>query len=151
MKVVLQRVSSASIDADGKPVGAIGAGLCLYVGVAVGDGEESAKRLAKKISELRIFEDEAGKMNLSAVSVGAEILSVSNFTLCADCVHGHRPSFAGFSERPERAQVLYEVFCKALEECGLRVVRGVFGADMRIRQVNEGPVTIVLDAGDISR
>ena len=148
MKALIQRVRCASLTAEGAPVCTIGRGLCVYLGVAAGDGESCGEKLAAKIAKLRIFEDESGKLNRSALDCGAEILAVSNFTLCADCLHGNRPSFAGFSEAPERADDLYRKFCEGLERLGLKVCRGVFGADMQVEQVCDGPVNIVLDSAD---
>lgn len=145
MNAVIQRVASARLWAEGRLVNEIGQGLCVYLGVRAGDGEEEAAALAGKIAALRVFEDEAGKLNFSALSLGLEVLVVSNFTLCADCRHGNRPSFSQ-AERPERAEALYERFCAVLTAAGVEVKRGVFGADMRIEQVNDGPVTIVLSA-----
>ena len=143
MKAVIQRVSRAMLRTDGKTVSQIGAGFCIYLGVEKGDSAAEADALARKIAKLRIFEDEAGKLNRSALDCGFEALVISNFTLCADCSHGNRPSFAG-AEAPEAANALYERFCEVLAEAGLRTARGVFGADMEIEQINDGPVTIVL-------
>ena len=143
MKAVVQRVSRAVLRVDDEIVSEIGAGLCVYLGVEKGDSPAQADALAKKIAKLRIFEDEAGKLNRSALDCGFEVLAISNFTLCADCAHGNRPSFTG-AEAPEPANALYIRFCEELAGQGIRVLRGVFGADMRIEQVNDGPVTIVL-------
>jgi D-tyrosyl-tRNA(Tyr) deacylase len=126
------------------PGGAIGAGLCVLLGVAEADGEAEAERLAGKVARLRIFENEEGKFDRSLLDVGGEALVVSQFTLIADTTKGNRPSFAGAS-RPEQAEPLYERFCAALEAAGVRVERGVFGARMAVELVNDGPVTIVLD------
>lgn len=144
MKVVIQRVSSAKLSVEGELISEIGRGLVVYFGVAEGDYAESAAILAAKISKLRIFEDGAGKMNLSISDEGGEILSVSQFTLLADTSRGNRPSFTG-AEKPERAKQIYEFFCEELERLGVKVKRGIFGADMKIEQVNEGPVTIILE------
>ena len=145
MKVVIQRVSSAKLSVEGELISEIGRGLVVYFGVSLGDYAESAAILAAKISKLRIFEDGAGKMNLSISDEGGEILSVSQFTLLADTSRGNRPSFTG-AEKPDRAKQIYEFFCEELERLGVKVKRGIFGADMKIEQVNEGPVTIILEA-----
>lgn len=143
VKAVVQRVSRATLRVNGETVSEIDVGLCVYLGVERGDLPAQADALAKKIAKLRIFEDEAGKLNRSALDCGLEVLAISNFTLCADCAHGNRPSFIG-AEAPESANALYVRFCEELSGLGIRVSRGVFGADMKIEQVNDGPVTIVL-------
>ena len=130
---------------EGAPVAEIGPGLCILVGVADEDGEEEAARLAAKISRLRIFENDAGKFDRSLLDTGGAALAVSQFTLIADTAKGNRPSFS-HAARPERAEPVYEAFCAALEEEGVGVERGVFGAHMQVELVNDGPVTIVLDA-----
>jgi D-tyrosyl-tRNA(Tyr) deacylase len=119
--------------------------VCVLLGVAAVDSAGQAERLATKIPRLRIFENEHGKFDRSLLDVGGEALVVSQFTLIADTAKGNRPSFVA-AARPEHAQPLYEVFCEALEHEGVRVARGVFGARMQVELVNEGPVTIVLDA-----
>ena len=144
MKLVVQRVKSTRLEVDGELISEIGKGLAIYVGVGVGDQEEEANRLAEKLVKLRIFEDENGKMNLSIKDVGGEILSISQFTLYADVSHGNRPGFSG-AERPERAKELYDYFSRKVEEQGVTVKKGVFGADMQILQHNDGPVTIIYD------
>ncbi len=144
MKAVVQRVKNASLSVDGKLISEIGVGLAVYFGVEVGDREESADYLAKKIYNLRIFEDENGKMNRSVKDVKGEILLISQFTLCADASGGNRPSFAQ-AEKPERANILYEYEAMSLKELGAVVKKGVFGADMQIDQHNDGPVTILLE------
>ena len=144
MKLVVQRVKSTRLEVDGELISEIRKGLAIYVGVGVGDQEEEANRLAEKIVKLRIFEDENGKMNLSIKDVGGEILSISQFTLYADVSHGNRPGFSG-AERPERAKELYDYFSRKVEELGVTVKKGVFGADMQILQHNDGPVTIIYD------
>ncbi|MFA6947824.1 MAG: D-aminoacyl-tRNA deacylase [Eubacteriales bacterium] len=143
MTAVIQRVSSASVTADGDDRGSIGRGLCILLGVAVGDTDEDARLLADKIVRMRIFEDENGKMNLSPESVGGAYLIVSNFTLCADCRHGSRPDFFG-AARPDDAKRLYEYFISLVWDSGGDIVTGVFGADMKLSLINDGPVTIVL-------
>lgn len=144
MKAVVQRVLRAKLSADGKPVSGIAAGLAVYLGVAAGDTEKQAGAAARKIANLRIFEDGAGKMNLSALALCREILLISQFTLLADCSRGHRPGFE-HAEKPERARQLYEYTAEQLRSQGLSVKTGVFGADMKIEQLNDGPVTILLD------
>ena len=144
MKAVVQRVKKTTLSVDGNLISEIPFGLVAFLGVKVGDEQASAEYLMKKIANLRIFEDENGKMNLSVKDVGGEVLLVSQFTLYGDASHGNRPSFT-LAERPERANALYERAIKALEEQGVVVKRGVFGADMKIEQFNDGPVTILLE------
>ena len=136
----MQRVSSARVT----PGGEIGSGLCVLVGIAEGDTNADAVRLAAKVARLRIFENEDGKFDRSLLDVGGEALVVSQFTLIADTEKGNRPSFAG-AARPEQAEPLYKHFCAALAELGVEVARGVFGARMAVELVNDGPVTIVLE------
>jgi len=140
MRAVVQRVSSARVT----PGGAIGAGLCVLLGVAEGDEEADSERLAGKVARLRVFENEDGKLDRSVLDTGGAALVVSQFTLIADTAKGNRPSFAG-AARPEVAEALYERFCAALRELGIAVETGVFGMRMRVELVNDGPVTIVLD------
>ena len=142
MKLVVQRVKETRLEVDGKVISAIEKGLAIYVGVAVGDSEKDADRLAEKVVKLRIFEDENGKMNLSVTDIGGEILAISQFTLLADVSHGNRPGFSG-AERPEKANALCEYFCQKVASLGVVVKKGVFGADMHIYQHNDGPVTII--------
>lgn len=144
MRAVLQRVREASVSVDGEPIARCGRGLLVLLGVAVGDDPDRARRLAAKVAELRIFEDEHGRFDRSLLDVGGEALVVSQFTLLADARKGRRPSFAAAAPA-EVAEPLYEAFCTALEERGVRVARGVFGARMQVLLVNDGPVTIVLD------
>ncbi len=144
MKFVAQRVLRASLSADGQLVSEIGRGLVVYFGVRAGDGEEQAKKCAEKIAALRVFADGAGKMNLSVRDVGGEVLFVSQFTLYGDAHKGNRPSFTE-AERPARANELYAFCAETLAAEGVPVKRGVFGADMRIEQTNDGPVTIVYE------
>ena len=148
MRIVIQRVSSSRVSANGKTIGEIGAGLCLLVGVAPGDDERTAARAASKIANLRIFEDSDGKMNRSLLDVGGEVLAISQFTLFADCRKGRRPSFIGAAE-PSLANALYESLADSLRETGVSVKTGIFGAEMKVDIVNEGPVTIILDTADI--
>jgi D-tyrosyl-tRNA(Tyr) deacylase len=145
MKVVLQRVSEARVTVDEQVVGEIGAGLMLLVGVGQEDTEQDLVWMADKLAGLRIFEDEAGKMNLSVEDVKGAILSVSQFTLYGDCRKGKRPNFMG-AARPELAESYYEQFNERLRSRGLRVETGRFGAMMDVSLVNDGPVTLILDS-----
>ena len=144
MKFVAQRILAASLTVNGQPVSEIGRGLIVYFGVRSGDSEAQAKKCAEKIAALRVFEDEAGKMNRSVKDIGGEVLLVSQFTLYGDASHGNRPSFT-LAERPERANALYELAVSELKLLGVPVKTGVFGADMRIEQINNGPVTIIYE------
>lgn len=149
MKAVIQRVLNSDVKVDGQTVGEINKGLMLLLGVWQGDTKEDADKLIKKIPQLRIFEDENEKMNLSCLDVGGEILVVSQFTLCADCSHGRRPSFTQ-SAPPDEANALYEYFVDELKKAGAsRVETGVFGADMKVSILNDGPVTIILDSKEL--
>ena len=144
MKAVIQRVGKTSLKVDGKLISEIPFGLEVYLGVKCGDTALQADAVAKKISKLRIFEDNNGKMNLSVADVGGEILLISQFTLYGDCSHGNRPSFIE-AERPQSAERLYELTAEKLRETGIAVKTGVFGADMKIEQFNDGPVTIIYE------
>ena len=144
MRAVVQRVSRAQVLVTGEVRGEIGRGLCVLVGIADDDGEEDAVRLAGRVARLRIFENEAGRVDRSLVEVGGEALVVSQFTLIADTAKGNRPSF-GHAAPPERAEPLYGRFCDALRELGVPVATGAFGARMALEIVNDGPVTIVLE------
>ena len=145
MRIVLQRVSEASVTVEGEVVSEIGSGLLLLVGVAAGDGEAQADWLAEKVAGLRIFSDEEGKMNLSVRDVGGEVLAVSQFTLLADTRKGKRPSFVRAAP-PEEAEPLFDHFCERLRASGVGTVEtGSFGAMMEVTLVNDGPVTIVLE------
>ena len=145
MRAVVQRVTSSKVSVDGKIVGEIGKGFNVLLGVVEGDTDEQAILLAGKIARLRVFEDENGKMNLSVNDAGGEILAISQFTLCADCKKGNRPSFT-LSAAPDEANRLYELFCSELSANGVRnVEKGIFGADMAVDIANDGPVTIMLD------
>ena len=146
MKAVVQRVTHASVAVGGEVVGRIGQGLVVLVGVAKGDTETEAKFLAEKTANLRIFSDEAGKFNLSALDILCEILVISQFTLLADARKGRRPSFTEAAS-PEVAEPLVERFSGLLRSHGLKVETGQFGAHMLVELVNDGPVTIVLDTG----
>lgn len=145
MKAVIQRVENASVTVGGRETGSCKNGFLVLVGAAQGDTADDALILAKKTVSLRVFSDSDGKMNRSIADVGGEILAVSQFTLCADVKKGNRPSFTGALE-PEKAKELYEIYCKELEKLGVRkVATGIFGADMKVSLVNDGPVTILFD------
>ena len=144
MKVVLQIVEEANVKIDNKIVGEIKKGFLLLVGVFQGDNDENAIKLAEKISKLRIFEDENGKTNLSLRDVNGSILSVSQFTLCADTSKGNRPSFVDSAKR-EDAIRLYNLFNEELRKYGFEVQTGEFGADMKVSLINDGPFTLVME------
>ena len=144
MRAVLQRVRSASVTVNGDRISAIGRGLLILLGVTAEDDAKAAARLAEKAAALRIFEDQAGKMNLSVRDVGGEALVVSQFTLYADCKKGRRPSFMNAAS-PDEARELYERFCELVSGLGVPTRRGQFGAKMIVSLENDGPVTIVLD------
>ena len=145
MRAVVQRVKYTKLEVDGELISEIPFGLTVFLGVKTGDTEKQADFLMKKISALRVFEDENGKKNLSVKDVGGEVLLVSQFTLYGDATKGNRPSYT-LAERPEKAEPLYEYAIGALKEQGIVVKKGVFGADMKISQLNDGPVTIVMDS-----
>ena len=145
MKAVIQRVSRAEVCVDGEVVGKIGEGYLILVGVMNGDTINEAQLLARKTANLRIFTDENDKMNRSILDIDGEVLAVSQFTLCSDVHKGNRPSFIE-SAPPQEANALYEAFCSALSENGVRKVeKGVFGAHMEVSLLNNGPVTILYD------
>ncbi|HML99106.1 MAG TPA: D-aminoacyl-tRNA deacylase [Tepidiformaceae bacterium] len=150
MRLVVQRVSSAWVAVQGRRVAGIGPGLLVLAGIATGDSPAIVERLARRVAEVRIFEDGAGKMNLSAVDTGAEVLCVSQFTLYGDMRRGRRPSFDRAAPGPV-AQPLFDRFCESIEHTGLRCARGVFGAEMEVGLVNDGPVTLVLDSEELER
>jgi D-tyrosyl-tRNA(Tyr) deacylase len=150
MRVVIQRVSRASVTVDGETVGAIRNGLLVLVGVAAGDTEDEARRLGRKCAEMRLFSDAEGRFNLSLIDTGGEALVVSQFTLLADVRRGRRPSFAG-AAAPDVAEPLVEAFAETMRVVGVRVETGRFGARMQVELVNEGPVTIVVDSGELDR
>lgn len=151
MRAVLQRVSNAQVEVDGQVVSSISQGFLILLGVEATDDKKDATALAKKIAGLRIFTDENDKMNLSLSDVDGEILVVSNFTLCADCRKGRRPNFER-AARGEAANSLYEFFCETLLSEGVRNVgKGVFGADMKVSLLNDGPVTIIIDSSELSK
>ena len=145
MIAVLQRVHRAAVSVDGEICGRCNKGLVILLGVGVDDNEEDARLLAEKIANLRIFSDENGKMNLSGISVGAEALVISNFTLHANYSHGHRPDYLA-AARPEQAEPLYLHFAALLAQKLPSVERGIFGADMKVDLEGDGPVTIVMDS-----
>ncbi len=144
MKAVVQRVKNTSLRVNGELISEISFGLIVYFGVKKGDTLENADYLANKIAKLRVFEDENGKMNKSVLDVGGEIMSVSQFTLYGDVSHGNRPSFIE-AEVPDVAIKIYDYFCEKLENYGVSVKKGLFGADMKISQLSDGPVTIIYD------
>ena len=145
MRCVLQRVSRASVAVDGEITGKIGKGLLVLLGVCDDDTDEDLNYMADKVSGLRIFEDENEKMNLSVSDIGGEILVVSQFTLFGDCRKGKRPSFTA-AGRPDYANEMYEKFMEILEDKGFNVQHGIFGADMKVDLLNDGPVTMLLDS-----
>ena len=144
MKLVIQRVKNAQVDVEGKTVGKIDKGFLVLLGVTHTDTKEIADYLVKKLCNLRVFEDENQKMNLGLKDVNGELLIVSQFTLYADCTGGNRPSFIN-AAKPDQANELYEYFCQKCEETGIHVQKGIFGADMKISLLNDGPVTIIIE------
>ena len=151
MKAILQRVKFAKVEVDGEVVGESGNGFLVLLGVAREDDQREAEVLADKIAGLRVFTDENDKMNLSLAEIGGEVLVISNFTLCADCSHGRRPSFIA-AARPEQAEPLYENFSQRLRDAGVKkVAQGIFGADMAVSLLNDGPVTIDINSKDLKR
>jgi D-tyrosyl-tRNA(Tyr) deacylase len=145
MKVLIQRVKHASVTIDKNLYSTIGAGILAFIGIEKGDTSEKVEKLSRKISDLRIFPDEQGKMNKSVKDINGEMLIVSQFTLCGDCKKGTRPSFDK-SEVPERAKELYEEFIKNIKSYNIPLATGVFGAKMEIDLLNDGPVTFILEA-----
>lgn len=148
MRALVQRVAHAKVEVDGDTVGEIGQGLLIFLGVTETDSETEARYLAQKISKLRIFNDDAGKMNLSVRDVGGAALAVSQFTLYADAKKGNRPSYV-HAAPPDHADPLFERFKTLLAETGLDVASGVFAADMKVSLLNDGPVTIWLDTAEL--
>jgi D-tyrosyl-tRNA(Tyr) deacylase len=144
LRAVVQRVSEARVEVDGKRVGEIGAGLCVLLGVARDDDAVAAERLAGRVARLRIFENDEGKFDRSVLDAAGSVLVVSNFTLLADTAKGNRPSFSEAAE-PAQAELLYESFCVALRELNVSVETGIFGSRMRLELANDGPVTIVFE------
>jgi D-tyrosyl-tRNA(Tyr) deacylase len=150
MRLVLQRVQEASVEIDGKVVGRIGPGLLVFVGVGKSDSEHDAVFLADRVVGLRIFEDAAGKMNLSVKDVQGDILVISQFTLYGNTQKGRRPSFDAAAP-PDHARVLYELFLQELRRSGLKIESGVFGARMKVFSVNDGPVTFIVDSEPVAK
>lgn len=148
MRAVIQRVSHAEVCVKGETVGKIEKGILVLLGVHESDTQQEAELLAAKLAKLRIFTDDNDKMNLSAEDVGGNFLVISNFTLYGDCSHGRRPSYFS-AARPELAEPLYEYFCGRLSDLGFpNVQKGVFGADMKVNLLNDGPVTLMIDTED---
>jgi len=145
MRAVVQRISTGRVTVDDQVMGGIDHGLLVYVGVGKGDGMQDVDYLADKIRHLRIFKDDAGKMNLDVAQAGGEVLVVSNFTLLADVRKGRRPAFTGAAE-PQTADRLYEQLCEKLRTQGVAVVTGQFGAMMSVEAANDGPINILLDS-----
>ena len=149
MVAVIQRVSRANVKIDGEIKGKCNQGFMILLGVVEGDTQSDADKLLKKVPNLRIFEDENGKMNLSCLDIDGEMLVISQFTLAADCSHGRRPSFIK-AAATDKAIPLYEYFIEGLREAGVkRVETGEFGADMKVELINDGPVTIILDSKEL--
>ena len=149
MRLILQRTSAAEVRIDGETVGQIGKGFMVLVGITHTDTKADVERLAKKVAQMRVFEDSEGKMNLGLSDVDGQILSISQFTLYGDCRKGNRPSFI-HAARPEQAEPLYNYFNQVLrEQYGLTVATGRFGADMKVDFINDGPVTLLLDSAEI--
>lgn len=149
MKAILQRVTFAEVKVEGDTVGKIDNGFLILLGVAEGDTEKEADALSAKVATLRVFTDENDKMNLSLADIDGEVLVISNFTLYADCSHGRRPNFMK-AAKPDIAEPLYEYFCKKMVDNGVRKVeKGIFGADMKVSLLNDGPVTIDIDTRDL--
>ncbi len=150
MKAVIQRVTQSSVTVDEKTVGEISQGFLILLGIEDGDTEKDADKLSAKISGLRIFTDENDKMNLSLTDIGGEVLVVSQFTLCANCRKGRRPNFNA-AARPKIAEPLYEYFCETMRQNGITKVEcGIFGADMKVSLLNDGPVTIIIDSHELA-
>ena len=144
MRLVIQKVSQSNVKVDGKIVGEIGKGYMVLVGITEGDDEKIVDKMVDKLVNLRIFEDTENKMNLSLIDIGGSILSISQFTLYGDCSDGNRPSFIE-AARPDEAIPLYEYFCNECARKGLDVQKGIFGADMKVQLLNDGPVTIIIE------
>lgn len=144
MKLVVQRVKKAEVKVDGNIIGKIDKGFLVLIGIKVGDTKEQADYLVKKLCNLRVFSDENDKMNLSIKDVKGKLLIVSQFTLYGDCSQGNRPSFIE-AARPEEANPLYEYFCNQCELNNIEVQKGIFGADMKVSLLNDGPVTIIME------
>ncbi len=150
MKAIIQRVTECTVTVNQKTVSHIGQGFLILLGVKSGDSEKDAEKLSSKIAGLRVFTDDHDKMNLSLSDIDGEVLAVSNFTLCADCRKGRRPNFIG-AEKPDRANALYDYFCECMRKNGIqKVEKGVFGEDMQVSLVNDGPVTIIIDSEELA-
>ena len=145
MRSVIQRVSSATVEVDGQVVSRIGRGLLVYLGVGRSDSDSDVEFMAEKLVNLRIFADDEGKMNRSVRDITGQVLLVSNFTLQGDCRKGRRPGFDGAAE-PTIAERLYDKTAQLIAEKGLKVAKGVFGANMQVASINDGPVTFILDS-----
>ena len=145
MRSVIQRVSSATVEVDGQVVSRIGRGLLVYLGVGRSDSDSDVEFMAEKLVNLRIFADDEGKMNRSVLDIAGQVLLVSNFTLQGDCRKGRRPGFDGAAE-PAIAERLYDKTAQLIAEKGLKVAKGVFGANMQVTSINDGPVTFILDS-----
>ena len=145
MRAVIQRVSEARVEVEGKVIGQVGRGLLLYLGVGKEDTEADAEFMADKLVNLRVFADEAGKMNRSVIETGGGVLLISNFTLQGDCRKGRRPGFDAAAD-PQLAEPLYEKVAELIARSELRVAKGSFGAHMQVTSINEGPVTFLLDS-----
>ena len=150
MRAVIQRVTHASVKVDGSVCGQIGRGFLILAGISVNDTEEIVRKMAEKISRLRIFEDENGKTNKSLADVNGEVLLVSQFTLYADCRRGNRPGFT-YAGEPKMAEGMYEYIIRKVKEQVPVVQKGIFGADMKLSLTNEGPFTILLDSDELFR
>ena len=148
MRLVVQKVSQSSVKIEGEIVGAIDKGYMVLVGITNGDDELLVEKMVDKLVNLRIFEDENDKLNLSLLDVGGSVLSISQFTLYANCKKGRRPSFID-AAKPDISSPLYDFFNKKLDEKGINVERGVFGAMMEVSLINDGPVTIILDSNEL--
>ena len=144
MRLLVQRIKEAKVSVDGKEISKVGAGLCLFLGIAREDTKEKADHLAAKAAELRIFEDDNGKFNRSLRETRGEVIVVSEFTLYGDCAKGRRPSFSEAAP-PEEAERLYDYFVQRLKDLGLKVATGKFQAKMEVNLVNDGPVTLIID------
>lgn len=144
MRLLIQRVGEATVEVDDKIVGKIGAGLLVFIGVEKGDSNDEVQYLAQKTVNLRIFEDAQGKMNLSVKDISGEILVISQFTLAADLSRGNRPGFDD-AAKPAEAEKLYQAYCAQLKQLGMRIATGIFQADMKVRLLNDGPATFILE------
>lgn len=149
MRAVVQRVKYSSVTVDGEIVGKINQGFMVLLGITHNDGEKEINWLAKKIKDLRVFEDENGKMNLGLEEIKGELLIISQFTLYGNCIKGRRPGFVD-AARPEVAKPLYEKFIEKCKSFGIKTEGGIFGADMKVELLNDGPVTLIIDTADVA-